>query len=168
MGVFPSTLRRMIIALNGCEGPEYFQAGAATIKPGMIVVEDDADEVKISEETTYPIGVAGCDADHDLSTAYSSGERIPVYMLGSGVDIYVLCKDVTTVDVIKGDIIETSDTAAHDGQGKVKDGFVAITTTGAAAITERTSTIHFYIGRALETGSITSAVARYIPVRLSL
>jgi len=166
---FPATLRRIVIALNGYDGPEYYQAGAATIKPGMIVCEDDADEIKITEETLKPIGVVGCDADHDLGTVYSSGERVPVYPLGCGVDIYVLCKDPTTITVEKGSIIATSPDAAHDGQGHVKDAYIVHTTANAnTAGTERNTLSTFWIGRALETGSITSAVARYVPVKLSL
>ena len=160
---FPATLRRLIIALNGYDGPEYYQAGQATLKPGMIVAEDDADEVKLCEETLYPIGIVGCDADHDFDTAYDAGERVPVYPLGCGVDIYVLCKDPTTIDVNKGVIIESSDTAAHDGHGKVID--LPESTT---VVTVRNTSSIFWIGRALETADITSAVAKYVPVKLSL
>jgi hypothetical protein len=87
-------------------------------------------------------------------------------MLGCGVDIYVLCKDPTTITVVKGSIITNSPDAAHDGHGHVKDTFVVVTTSGTS--TERNVSSAFWIGRALETGSITSAVARYVPVRLSL
>jgi len=164
---FPSVLRRIIIAMNGYEGPEYYQAGDSLMKPGMLVVEDDADEVKICEEALYPIGVVGCDADHDLSTVYAEGERIPIFPLGCGVDIYVLCKDPTTIDVNKGVIIESSDTAAHDGHGKVKDAYIVHTTGNAnTAGTERNTLSTFWVGRALETADITSAVARYVPVKL--
>ena len=165
--IFPSTLRRMEIAYNGMEGPEYFQAGDSNMKPGMICMHDDADEVKICTSTGAPFGVVGCDADHDLSTAYTAGERIPVWVLGCGVDIYVLCKDATTITVVKGSIIDTADDTTLKGQGRVKDTFVVATTTYAAsAATERNLGITFYIGRALASGSITSAVARYVPVHL--
>lgn len=164
---FPSTLRRMVIALNGYAGPEYYQAGAATIKPGMIVMEDDADEVKICTSTGEPIGVAGCDADHDLGTAYAAGERVPVYPLGCGVDIYVLSGDNTTIDVNKGVIIETADLTTYAGCAKVQPAYVAHTTASGDA-TGRTLTSRFWVGRALETADITSAVQRYIPVKLSI
>ena len=90
--VFPATLRRMLIALNGYEGPEYYQAGDSSCKPGYVVMFDDADEVKICTSTGKPIGIVGCDADHDLMTVYAAGERMPVYPLGSGVDIYSYLK----------------------------------------------------------------------------
>ena len=163
---FPSTLRRLVIALNGYTGPEYFQCGAA-IAPGEICTYDDADEVKPCEEDLIPFGVIGCDADHDLSTDYDAGERVPVYPLGCGVDIYVKLKDPTTIVVEMGDIIEVSDTAAYDGFGKVIDDYVAVTTdTGDA--TGHAYTSRFWVGRAQEAGSITSAVARFVPVKLSL
>ena len=166
---FPSTIYRLIIALNGYTGPEYYQAGDSSCKPGMIVMEDDADEVKVCTSTGQPIGVVGCDADHDLGTVYAAGERIPVYPLGCGVDLYVLSGDNTTIDVNKGVIMETADLTTYVGCAKVKESFVVATTTFAAsAVTERNLSSIFWIGRALETADITSAVQRYIPVHLGL
>ena len=167
--IFPSTLRRLVIALNGCDGPEYFQAGVGTIKPGHVVMEDDADEVTICTSTGRPIGVAGCDADHDLSTVYASGERIPVWMLGSGVDLYVMCVDATTITVVRGDIMDTADDTTDIGNARVKDAYVVLTTANVTANgTARNVTSFFWIGRALGDGSITSNVTRYVPVKLSL
>jgi len=168
--IFPSALTtRLIIALNGVDGPEYFQAGDSNMKPGMVVMHDDADEVKICTSTGKPIGVVGCDADHDLSTVYAAGERIPIYMIGSGVEMFILCKDATTITVEKGSIMDTADDTTLKGHARVKDAFIPITTSIAAAMgTERNVGIGFWIGRALAAGSITSAVARYVPVKLSL
>lgn len=94
-----ATLTRCLIAANGMEGPEWFQAGDSLIKPGYVVVRDDNDEVKISPATIeQPLGVAGCTSYHDLNTVYnadSTGERVPVWLCGSGVDIYVLHDDDT-------------------------------------------------------------------------
>ena len=168
---FPAILRRIIIALNGYEGPEYYQAGDSLCKPGMIVMEDDADEVKVCTTSGKPIGVVGSDADHDLSTVYAAGERIPIYPLGCGVDIYVLCVDDTTIDVDKGVIIETADAeTSFKGHGKVVEAFTALTTTHSHAATgERMwGAPAFWVGRALETADITSQVKRYVPVKLSL
>ena len=167
---FPATLRRIIIALNGYEGPEYYQAGDGVMKPGMIVMEDDADEVKVCTSTDKPLGVVGCDADHDLMTVYAEGERIPIYPLGCGVDIYVACVDATTIDVNKGVIIETADDTTLKGHGKVVETFTALTTTHTHATGgERMwGAPAFWIGRALETADITSAVVNYVPVKLSI
>ena len=165
MAIFPATLRRLVIALNGMSGPEYFQAGDSSCKPGMIVMEDDADEVKVCTSTGKPIGVVGCDADHDLGTVYTAGERIPIWMLGCGVDIYILCSDATTITVVKGGIIDTADDTTLKGTGRIADAMTVSTTTEYVH-TLRNSTF-FWIGKALETGSITSAIARYVPVKLS-
>jgi len=164
--VFPSTLRRMIIAKNGHEGAEYFQAGDSECKPGNVVMFDDADEVKICTTTGQPIGIVGCDADHDLGTAYTAGERIPVWMLGSGVDIFVMCVDATTITVERGDFMDTADDTTDKGNARVKDDFVVVTTSGT--VDARNGSIFFWIGRALAAGSITSNITRYVPVRLSI
>ena len=165
--VFPTTLRRSIIALNGVHGPDYYQAGDANMYPGMIVAYDDSDEVKICTYALKPIGVVGCDADHDLSTVYALGERIPIWLLGCGVDLYVKCSDSSTVE--RDDIIEMSDNTTLDGLGQRKVDYIVLTTANAdTAGTERNMTTWFYIGRALEAGALTTAVSRYIPVKLSL
>ncbi|MHA1221324.1 MAG: hypothetical protein ACTSQB_06290 [Candidatus Heimdallarchaeota archaeon] len=166
---FPATLRRLIIALNGYDGPEYYQAGDSLMKPGYVVMEDDGDEVKTCISTGKPIGIVGCDADHDMSTVYSAGERIPIFPLGCGVDLYVACIDTTTITLIKGAIIDTADGTTYLGRAKVKDAYIVHTTANAnTAGTERNTLSTFWIGRALETGSITSEVMRYVPVKLSL
>jgi len=165
--IFPSTLRRLVIALNGMEGPEYFQAGDSNMKPGMVCMHDDADEVKICTSTGKPFGIIGCDADHDLGTVYTAGERIPVWILGCGVDLYVMCVDATTITVEKGSIMDTADDTTDKGNARVKDAYIAVTTSIAAAMgTERNLGIGFWVGRALAGGSITSNVTRYVPVHL--
>ena len=166
MATFPTTLRRLVIALNGVDGPEYFQAGDSSLKPGMVCMYDDEDEVIICTTTGQPIGIVGCDADHDLSTVYTAGERIPVWMLGSGVDIYVMFVDATTITVERGDFIDTADDTTDTGCARVKDDYVVITTSGVE--TARNNTIFFFIGRALMAGSVSSNVTRYVPVKLSL
>lgn len=167
MAIFPATLRRMVIALNGSDGPEYFQAGDALCKPGYVVMYDDADEVKICTSTGQPIGIVGCDADHDLGTVYALGERMPVWILGCGVDIYVRCVDATTITVERGDLMDTADDTTLVGHARVKDDETVSTTTEYVH-TLRNGGIFFFIGRALLAGSITSAIARYVPIRLSM
>ena len=172
MANFSATLRRIVIALNGNDGPEYFQAGDSLCKPGMIVEEDDADEVKVCTTTGKPIGVVGCDADHDLGTVYTAGERIPIWMLGCGVDIYVRFQFATTITLAKGVIAESQggDTTMK-GSAMTKTAYVAHTTDSADA-TGRVLTAMFWIGHIQEAGSILTAVASdtgaYVPVRLSL
>jgi len=165
--IFPSTLYRLVIAYNGVEGPEYFQAGDSLMKPGMVCTHDDADEVMVCASDEYPFGIIGCDADHDLGTVYTIGERIPVWTLGCGVDLYVLCEDAATITVVKGSIIDTADDTTDNGSARVKDAFFATTSDSVANQTERNLTMLFWIGKALAAGSITAAVKRYVPVKLS-
>lgn len=163
---FPTTLRRLVIAYNGVSGPEYFQAGDGNMKPGMVVMEDDADEVKICSGTGIPIGIVGCDADHDLSTVYTIGERIPIWLLGCGVDLYVLHEDHDTKTILRGSILESSDDTTNNGKAKMKEAYVAVTTATNDA-TGRSYTSLFWIGKSLGDGTATSAIAQYVPVKLS-
>lgn len=171
MGNYPITLRRMVIAKNGVEGAEYFKAGDALMKPGMVCTHDsDTAEVKKCITTTKPFGIVGCDADHDLGTVYAENERIPVWVLGCGVDLYVLCgkgSAVATYTITKGTIIDTQDDTTQTGYGKPKTAFVAITTATNDS-TGRGYTTLFWIGTALEGGTIsTTNAALYVPVKLS-
>ena len=171
MGNYPITLRRMVIAKNGVEGPEYFQAGDALMKPGMVCTHDASQpEVKKCITTAKPFGIVGCDADHDLGTVYAEGERIPVWVLGCGVDLYVLCgkgSAVATYTITKGTIIDTQDDTTQTGMGKPKTAYVAVTTVTADS-TGRGYTTLFWIGTCLEGGTIsTTNAALYVPVKLS-
>ena len=165
--IFPATIRRLVIAYNGFKGPEYFQAGDSLLKPGMVCMEDDADEVKVCTTTGKPYGIIGCDADHDLMSVYTIGERIPVFPLGCGVDLYIRCGDVTPAQSItKGAAMDTADCTTWAGCGKVRDALVEITTTVGANGTLRNISEFFVLGIANATGTITTAVTRYVPVRL--
>lgn len=154
---YPTTLRRMIVAFNGVEGPTYYQADAA-IKPGELVEFVDADEVAVCTTDDAAIGVCGCDADHDLMTDYNAGERVPIWLLGSGVIIYVLCYDADEKTIEFGTIMCSSDATA--GAGSMQDAY--------SDTAERTDFVTFLIGRAQEAGTLTAATVMYIPVLLSL
>lgn len=157
-----ATLYRCLVALNGCKGPKYFQAGDSSIKPGYVVMEDDADEVKICSTSGTPIGVAGCPAYHDLNTVYTAGERVPVYMLGSGVEIYVL-HDGNSADTIeKGMQLQSSDNTAGMVDAKPDWTTKDTTTYSTTEFTERGDTSNFVIGRASARYTITSGTTQYI------
>ena len=162
--IFPLTLRRLIIALNGCEGPRYFQAGDGVMKPGHVVMKDDADEVKRCTAAGLPIGIVGCDADHDLMTVYAIGERIPIWMIGSGVCLYVAMHDSATITAEWGDIVDSADLTTYTGCAKVKDDAVAVTTVVGANGAIRNITSIFWIGRVMGDGAVSTAALRYVPV----
>jgi hypothetical protein len=160
-----ATLYRCLIALNGCQGPKYFQAGDSLIKPSYVVMEDDADEVKICSTSGLPIGIAGCPAYHDMNTVFTVGVRVPIYMLGSGVEIMVLHDGAAAASITKGEKVKRSGTTA----GMVIDipAYVAKSTTYAAGdFTEELDTDHFQIGRSTETKTITSGTAAFFKVLL--
>ena len=166
---FPTALTtRVLIAANGIEGPDYYQAGDSLLKPGMVCMEDDADEVKVCITTGIPLGIVGCDADHDLGTVYTVGERIPVWLLGTGVDIYIRSKDAGTQTITKNSIMVTADDTTLKGHTMVKDAHIVMTTANAqTAGTTRNLTTFFWLGRSLETGSILTDTVMYVPVKLS-
>jgi len=165
--IFPSALTtRVIIAKMGAS-PEYFQAGDSLLKPGMVCMEDDADEVKACITTGKPFGIVGCDADHDLNTVYAAGERVPVWKLGCGAIIMVRCGDITPAQTItKGAQMDTADATTWVGCGKVRDALVAVTTTVGGNGALRNISEFFVIGEAQATGSITTEVTRYVPILL--
>lgn len=163
---FPAVLRRLVIALNGVDGPEYYQAGVATLKPGMVCMFDDADEVKLCTSTGQPAGIIGCDADHDLATVYALGERIPVWAIGCGVDIYVRFLDKDHDQTIElGKTIITADETTQIGNAMLF-AFVAVTSNFLDA-TGRAMTSMQWIGKALASGTVTSNTVRYVPVKLT-
>ena len=156
-----ATLYRCLLALNGMEGPEWYQAGDSSIKPSYLVMEDDADEVKICSTSGKPIGVAGCPSYHDLNTAFSVGERVPVWMLGSGVKIMVLHDGNSAEAVTKGAKLQSSSSTA--GAVRLKPDYTSKDTTYAyTEFSERGDTDNFVIGRAAETVTITSGTAQFI------
>lgn len=166
--IFPSALTtRVVIARNGAS-PEYFQAGDSLLKPGMVCMEDDADEVKACVTTGKPFGIVGCDASHDLNTVYAEGERIPIWKLGCGATLLVRCGDITPAQTItKGAAMDTADQTTWVGCGKVRDALEPLTTAGVNASGDlRNISEFFYIGESQATGSITTEVTRYVPILL--
>ena len=105
-----TTLIRCVIALNGLKGPEWFQAGAGTIKPSYVVMESDIDEVVICTASAVPIGIAGSISYLDLNTAYADTIMIPVWMRGCGVSIYVAFdNDTAGATYVRGATLSTDD-----------------------------------------------------------
>lgn len=163
---FPTALYSgILIALNGATGPEYFRAGDSLMKPGMICTHDAAaDEIKVCISTTKPFGVIGCDADHDLATVYTVGDRVPVWKIGSGVEVWVLCQDDALQTIIKGSIINSSDATTYKGCGmEWTHTAITYTTIVSPELAERNILLTFMVGRAQSSGTITTAIARFVP-----
>jgi len=152
---FPTTLRRLVVDSAG-QKPRYFQASAA-MKPGEIVEYVTANTVAVCTTDDKAVGVVGCDADHDLMTDYSAGERVPIWMAGCGAVVYVLCYDADAKTIEVGSLICSSDATA--GAGSLQDAYTDTV--------DRTDSIWWAIGRAEEAGALGATTVMYIPVRLS-
>ena len=54
-----------------------------------------------------PLGVVGCSLNHDIDTAYDTGEMMPVYMCGSSAVVWV--RYVTSGGaLVTGQIVDTA------------------------------------------------------------
>jgi len=111
-----STLNHVLIAANGCEGPKWFQAGAAGIYIGYLVMYDDADEVKVATTSAAKlIGVAGCPSYQDSTDDFDAGTRVPVWIKGCGAEVWVTHDGTTgnsTLAVEVGDTLTFSNSTA--------------------------------------------------------
>lgn len=83
------------------------------VKPGHILTMTG--ETADTNNVAWPdaaddmsIGVAGCAPGHDIDTAYSVGDMLPVYVVGSGVEVWVRVK--TSAGAIKRGVL-----LKHDG-----------------------------------------------------
>lgn len=155
-----ATLYKCLIAANGVEGPEWHQAGDSSIKPGYVVVRDDADEVKIAPASAGdPYGVAGCPKYHDLNTVYTETHKVPVWLCGSGVIINVLHDDDTgATTLIRGQKFIVDDANA---------GCVMLWAYTDASVA--TDTMSGIVGRLVRQDvTISGDTATFIPLKLSL
>lgn len=112
-----ATLNSVLIALNGCTGPKWFQAGDSSIYPGYVVEYEDADEVVVmpTSISTEIMGVAGLPSYHDNTATFTAGKRVPVWFRGSGVEVWVTHDGTAgngTLTVKAGDVLTFSNTTA--------------------------------------------------------
>ena len=154
-----ATLYRVLLALNGVEGPDFFQAGDALIQPGFAVSRDDSDEVKICPTSgTRPLGVAGATSYQDLNTVIAVGHRVAVWLCGSGVDVMLLHDDDTgATTLVRPSYFVPDD--ANAGAAMIW---------GYTNTAELTDTLSFVIGKLLEDVTISGDTATYIKIKLSL
>lgn len=147
-------LRYVEIALNGLEGPDWFQAGDSSIYPGYVVEYEDPDEVVVMPTTitTEIAGVAGCPSYHDNTAAFTAGVRVPVYMRGCGAIVYV-----------------THDGVAGNGSLAVKFGDVLTYSNSTAGLVEVDAAADIdTLGRCHRYALITNGTAKNIRCKLSL
>jgi len=159
----PTTLYGgVIIATNGITGPKYFRAGDSLMKPATVCTHDAAnDEIKQCGTTDRPYGIIGCDSDHDLSTVYTVGDRVPVWLIGSGVEVWILCGDADSVDIVKGSVMHTADSSTYPGKITLYTYHQATTFTD---INARYPINEFFVGLSQEMDTVTATIAKYLPV----
>lgn len=164
MGILLTT--RVLVALNAVSSSKWYQAGGSLIKPGYVVTEDDADEVKICGTSDKPLGVAGCPAYHDLNTVYTAGVRVPVFLINSGVEIFVCCDGTTGEAITKGTLLMRSANTAGHVQLSTVWAAPDTTTYAATDFTEDMMTDHFIVGTSAETYTVISGTIYWIPCLL--
>lgn len=153
-----ATLIRCLVQLNGNEGPKWYQAGDSSIKPSYCVQEDDADEVKVCAASTAPIGIAGCPSYQDLNTAYVAGVKVPIWMRGCGVVIYVLHDDDTGAATLNRGVLLAIDDA--------NSGCVMVWAYTDTA--EATDTLSYVIGSLEDQVIISGDTATFVQCRMSI
>jgi hypothetical protein len=128
-----------------------FNDAAGGLLPGMIVTTTD--QAADSRDVVVPdaadeicTGVVGCWPGHDIETAYSAGDPVPVYMKGSLAEVWVLF-------VASGGAIKRGTELCHSGV--TADGLAAI---GAEEVFE-------HLGFATM-DSADSVANRFVTVRL--
>ena len=163
-----ATLYRVLLALNGVKGPDFYQAGDSSIQPGFVVSRDDSDEVKICPTSgTRPFGVAGATTYQDLNTVIAVGERVAVFLCGSGVDIMVLHDDDTGAATLGRPQYFVPDDA-NAGAVMVRTYAAKAGSYTAGNFTELHDTAMYTVGKLIEDITISGDTATYIKIKLSL
>ena len=88
------------------------------VKPGHIVTRtgETADTRNVAwpdGADDLPLGVVGCAPGHDIDTAYSTGDMMPVYVVGGGAEVWVLVK--TSAGVIYRGLLAAEDSGTANG-----------------------------------------------------
>jgi hypothetical protein len=74
---------------------QTFNNSTDAVKPGHIVTtvgETQKNVCWADAANDLSTGVVGCAPGHDIDTAYSVGDMVPVYMTGSGAVVWVRAK----------------------------------------------------------------------------
>lgn len=102
----------------------WYQAGDSVIKPGYVVQEDDADEVKLGSTACVAVGIAMELPTKDLDTVFTAGWAIPIFVKGGG----------TVVTVKLGATAAVANGAAYIADAAGEDGLVSAGTTAGIII----------------------------------
>jgi hypothetical protein len=107
---------RDILVANGVGNfVKTFNNKVDAVKPGHIITctgaAADGDAAWPDAANDISTGVVGCAPGHDIDTAYSTGDMMPVYMTGSGAEVWVRYK-TSAGALVAGDLIDNTGVAA--------------------------------------------------------
>lgn len=105
------TLSSVRIALNGVTGPKWYHAHATGIYCGYLVDYQDYESVIVMAAAGLGLGVAGLPSYKDNTAEYAANERVPVWVCGSGVEVWATTDGANTVTWKTGDFVECGGTA---------------------------------------------------------
>jgi hypothetical protein len=110
---------RDILVANGVGNfVKTFNNSTDAVLPGHIVTTtgEAADGAVAWPDAANDIstGVVGCAPGHDIDTAYSVGDMMPVYMTGSGAEVWVRLKASVAAQVA-GNLIGNDGATAANG-----------------------------------------------------
>lgn len=95
-----------------------FNNSTDAVKPGHIVTTTG--ETADTRNVAWPdaandicLGVVGCAPGHDIDTAYSTGDMMPVYLKGNGAEVWVRVKASAGAIKTGAEIMHDGGTAAN-------------------------------------------------------
>jgi hypothetical protein len=146
-----TTPRDILIAPGAGNYVQTFNNSTDAVKPGHIVTTTGETQKNVAwpdGANDISTGVVGCAPGHDIDTAYSTGDMMPVYMCGSGAVVWV--RYVTSGGALTAG-------ALIDNSGATADGLAVLGTEGLYENLGRIT--HFHADVAAE---------QWIKVRLSI
>jgi hypothetical protein len=151
--IYPTPVNRIVV--QGMTLFSEFNAGASTIKPGYLVMKGSTDDdVLICDGSTHnPTGWAGYEqASPDykpanISTAYNTGDRLPVVSCKGGL---VLATLATSQTIVNGDALACG---TSSNAGMVVAATKMIVTSGSATASAVSATQPTVTGSAAITGT---------------
>lgn len=99
------------IALNGITGPKFYHAHAVGIYCGYIVAKQDYESVIVQASAGNALGIAGLPSYKDNTAQYAVDERVPVWLCGSGVEVWATADGANTTTWAQGVFVECGGTA---------------------------------------------------------
>ncbi len=163
---------KQIVVQHGHIGPVTRRVnGSLVLYPGLCVTatgQTFPDVILPATTASSVVGIAGCNANQDIDTAYADNAEFPVFLCGSGAIVYGMHKGTPGGgSIVEGDIL-CAHGAAAAGQvvplaNAIKDALVADpTNTVLATALDKLFAI---VGRAAETQA---SATNTVPIKVLL